>query len=324
MHNRKVNRGHPADRKGAFDSITRPPVVPASTGNALKQTGVRKQERERNFGSDKENAGQPAKAAPEKPLPGYTRATKSSKSKAGPSEEWTFTMEDQLNSLHGDFAALKRDSVRLSLAGTENSLPGIAAQSPAPSSIAARLSALKRESFQVADNPLSSAGDTPLRELSAPKTGMPATYSALMPTTRENLRLTGAPEQRMSMSEMDPFEAAGHWDAPSLAQVNFISRVPEKSSSHGSPPDGQSCDQLRWLELKMSAHGRDRWRKSCSATPHLRRCASAASPCSSSAPKMAPLLRRASQSLQVNALFLCCLLIIPLLNQPLAYKQPDI
>lgn len=235
MHNRKVNRGHSANRKGAFDSVTRPPVELASTGHALKQTGVRKQEGKRHFGSDKENAGQPAKTVPENPLPGYLRATKSSKSKTGPSEEWTFTMEDQLNSLHGDFAALKRDSVRLSLAGTENILPEIAAQSPAPSSIAARLSALKRKSFQAADNPLSSAGDTPLRELNAPKTGMPATFSALMPTTREILRLTGAPEQRMSMSEMDPFEAAGHWDAPSLAQVDFISCMSEKSSSLGSP-----------------------------------------------------------------------------------------
>ncbi len=48
---------------------------------------------------------------------------------------------------------------------------------------------------------------------------MPATYSALMPTTRESLRLTAVPDQRMSMSEVDPFEAAGQWDAPSLAQV---------------------------------------------------------------------------------------------------------
>ena len=276
MHNRKVDRGHPANKKSAFNSVTRPPVEPASTANALKQTGVRKQEGKRNFGSDKENAGQPAKAAPEKPLPGYLRGTKSSKSKAGPSEDWTFTMEDQLNSLHGDFAALKRDSVRLSLVGTENILPGIATQSPAPSSIAARLSALKRKSFQAADNPLSSAGDTPLRELNAPKTGMPATFSALMPTTRETLRLTGAPDQRMSMSEMDPFEAAGHWDAPSLAQVNITSCMSGKSCSLGSPPDGQSCDLLRWSELMICIHVHDRWRKSCSATPHLRRCASAA------------------------------------------------
>lgn len=128
-------------------------------------------------------------------------------------------MEHQLDSLQGDFAALKRDSVRLSLAGTENTPSGIIPQSPAHASTGMRLSALKRESFQAIDNPLSAAGDTPLRELNAPRGYMPASYRGVMPTTRENLRLTGVPDQRMSMSEMDPFEAIGHWDAPSLAQA---------------------------------------------------------------------------------------------------------
>ena len=127
-------------------------------------------------------------------------------------------MEDQLHSLQGDFAALKRDSVRLSLGGTENAPSGLVPQSPAHASIAARLSALKRESFQAVDNPLSAAGDTPLRELNVSRGPLPASFSGLM-TTRENLRLTAVPDQRMSMSEMDPFEAAGQWDAPSLAQV---------------------------------------------------------------------------------------------------------
>ena len=128
-------------------------------------------------------------------------------------------MEHQLDSLQGDFAALKRDSVRLSLAGTENAPPGIIPQSPAHASIGMRLSALKRDSFQAIDNPLSATGDTPLRELNAPRGSMPASYSAMIPTTRESLRLTTLPDQRMSMSEMDPFEVAGHWDAPSLVQV---------------------------------------------------------------------------------------------------------
>ena len=128
-------------------------------------------------------------------------------------------MEDQLHSLQGDFAAMKRDSVRLSLAGAENSLPAMAAPSPAQPSICARPSALKQQSFQAMDNPLSLAGDTPLKELDPSNASGPATYSMLMPTLRGHLRLTGVPEQRLSLPEADPFESAGQWDAPSLAQV---------------------------------------------------------------------------------------------------------
>ena len=128
-------------------------------------------------------------------------------------------MEDQLHSLQGDFAALKRDSVRLSLAGVENALPVIAAPSPAQASISARPSALKQQSFQAMDNPLSSAGDTPLKELEPSNASGPANYSTLMPTLRGHLRLTGVPEQRLSVPEADPFESAGQWEAPSLAQV---------------------------------------------------------------------------------------------------------
>ena len=219
MHNRRVRTVHPGSRGGGFESALRPLTQPEHSSAAVKQKAVKKPEGRKATGSDKENAGQQKKHSSEKSLPGYLRATKSSKSKADPPEEWSHTMEDQLHSLQGDFAALKRDSVRLSLAGRENAPLGTVPQSPAHASIAARLSALKRESFQAIDNPLSAAGDTPLRELNAPRGAMPASYSTLMPTTRENLRLTAAPDQRMSMSEMDPFEAAGQWDAPSLAQV---------------------------------------------------------------------------------------------------------
>lgn len=218
MHNRRANNVQPGPRRLGFDSATRTQSEREHSAVAAKQKGVRKQDGSKALGSDKENASQPPKASSAKAVPGYLKATKSSKSKAGPSEDWGHTMEDQLNSLQGDFATLKRDSVRLSLAGTENAPPGSVAQSPAPASIAARLSALKRESFQAIDNPLS-AGDTPLKDTYTPKAAIPATYSALMPTTRENLRLTAVPDQRMSMSEVDPFEAAGQWDAPSLAQV---------------------------------------------------------------------------------------------------------
>lgn len=218
MHNRRANNVQPGPRRLGFDSATRTQSEREHSAVAAKQKGVRKQDGSKALSSDKENASQPPKASSAKAVPGYLKATKSSKSKAGPSEDWGHTMEDQLNSLQGDFATLKRDSVRLSLAGTENAPPGSVAQSPAPASIAARLSALKRESFQAIDNPLS-AGDTPLKDIYTPKAAIPATYSALMPTTRESLRLTAVPDQRMSMSEVDPFEAAGQWDAPSLAQV---------------------------------------------------------------------------------------------------------
>ena len=197
----------------------RPSTESEHSAAAVKQKVARKQEGPKAFGSDKENTGHHPKLSSEKSLPGYLRATKSSKSKIRPPEEWSHTMEDQLHSLQGDFAALKRDSVRLSLAGTENPPSGIVPQSPAHASIAARLNALKRESFQAVDNPLSTAGDTPLRELNASTGPMPASFSGLMTTTREKLRLTAVPDQRMSMSEMDPFEAAGQWDAPSLAKV---------------------------------------------------------------------------------------------------------
>ncbi|CAL5219289.1 g1094 [Coccomyxa viridis] len=219
MHNRRVRTVHPGSKGGGFNPALRPLTQSEHSSAAVKQKFVKKPEGRKATGSDKENAGQQPKPSSEKSLPGYLRATKSSKSKADPPEEWSHTMEDQLHSLQGDFAALKRDSVRLSLAGTENARSGVVPQSPAHASIAARLSALKRESFQAIDNPLSAAGDTPLRELNAPKGTMPASYSTLMPTSRENMRLAAAPDQRMSMSEMDPFEAAGQWDAPSLAQV---------------------------------------------------------------------------------------------------------
>lgn len=219
MHNRRVKKVHPSSSRATFDSSKGPLAEQGQLEPTAKQPGLRRQEGSKPSGSDKENAGQPSKVSSEKPVPGYLRATKSSKKKADPTEEWSHTMEDQLHSLQGDFAALKRDSVRLSLAGTENALPGAVAQSPAPASIAARLSALKRESFQGADNRALSAGDTPLKELNGSRAFMPATYSVLMPTTRENLRLTAVPEQRLSVSEADPFEAAGQWEAPSLAHV---------------------------------------------------------------------------------------------------------
>ena len=220
MHNRRDRKLHTGSRGGLFGSALQPLTESVQSAAAAKQKGARKLESRKAFGSDKENAGQHhPKPSSDKSLPGYLRATKSSQSKTGPSEDWSHTMEDQLHSLQGDFAALKRDSVRLSLAGTENAPPGIVAQSPAPASIAARLSALKRESFQAVDNPLSAAGDTPLRDLNVSRGSMLATCNSLMPTSRENLRLTGVPDQRMSMSEIDPFEAAGQWEAPSLAQV---------------------------------------------------------------------------------------------------------
>ena len=218
MHYRRVNKAQPSSGRPAFDTFKRSLSEHSQRDNVAKKPAGRKQEGSKTFGSDKENSGQSAKTSSVKPVPGYLRATTSSKSKTGPSEEWTFTMEDQLHSLQGDFAAMKRDSVRLSLAGTEDSLPAIAAPSPAQASISARPSALKQQSFQATDNPLS-LGDTPLKELEPSNAPGPATYSTLMPTLRGHLRLTGVPEQRLSLPEADPFESAGQWDAPSLAQV---------------------------------------------------------------------------------------------------------
>ena len=219
MHNRRVNKAQPSSSRPVFDTFKKPLSEQSQRDNVAKKPSGRRQEGSKTSGGDKENAGQSAKTSSGKPVPGYLRATTSSRSKTGPSEEWTFSMVDQLESLQGDFLAMKRDSVRLSLAGAENALPAIAAPSPAQASMHARSGALKHESFQALDNPLSSAGDTPLRELEPSNAPGAATYSTLMPTLRGHLRLTGVPEQRLSLPEADPFESAGQWEAPSLAQV---------------------------------------------------------------------------------------------------------
>ena len=247
MHNRRVNKAQPSSSRPAFDTFKRSLFEHSQRDNVAKKPAGRKQEGSKTFGSDKENSGQSAKTSSVKAVPGYLRATTSSKSKTGPSEEWTFTMEDQLHSLQGDFAAMKRDSVRLSLAGTENSLPVIAAPSPAQASISARPSALKQQSFQATDNPLSSAGDTPLKELEPSNASGAATYSTLMPTLRGHLRLTGVPEQRLSLPKADPFESAGQWDAPSLAQV-----VEELFSDSAF---AEMCERGLTMQLKRTKDG---------------------------------------------------------------------
>ncbi|EIE25440.1 hypothetical protein COCSUDRAFT_61657 [Coccomyxa subellipsoidea C-169] len=132
-------------------------------------------------------------------------------------------MEQELAGLQGDFAELKRESFRASLAGPGSELkapkPFLTSTSPSGSSIIARLQALKRESAQLLESS-STRGATDLPPSSAPAAAQasnPSQGRVLQPITRENARSSTAAE-RSSFSEIC-FEAAGQWETPSLAQA---------------------------------------------------------------------------------------------------------
>ncbi len=158
-----------------------------------------------------------------RPVPGYLKATVSSRKKVDAKEDWSNTMEQELAGLQGDFAELKRESFRASLAGPSSELkapkPFLTSTSPSGSSIIARLQALKRESAQLLESS-STRGATDLPPSSAPAAAQasnPAQGRVLQPITKENARSSTAAE-RSSFSEIC-FEAAGQWETPSLAQA---------------------------------------------------------------------------------------------------------
>ena len=186
-----------------------------------------------------------------KPTPGYLKATVSSRKKVDVKEEWSNTMEKELAGLQGDFAELKRESFRASLAGPGSEIkppkPFISSASPSGSSLAARLQALKRESAQLLESSsTTSAPDLP--PSSGPVAAQVSTSfhgRALQPTTRENAR-TSVGAERTSLGEIC-FEAAGQWETPSLAQV--------AEELFSDPTFAEMCERGLTMQLKRTKDG---------------------------------------------------------------------
>lgn len=206
------------DKRNAFKPLSAVENKLAPKQVSKKQPADRPQDR--FISANKENRND---AGGNGPVPGYLKATVSSRKKVDAKEVWNSAMEKELADLTGDFAELKRESFRVSLAGPGSelkaALPLMKATSPSGTSITTRLQALKRESSQLLESSSVRATQDkgPSSTPNAMHTSVSAHGRALQPTTRENLRVSTAAE-RTSLSEIC-FEAAGQWETPSLAQV---------------------------------------------------------------------------------------------------------
>jgi nucleolar protein 58 len=161
-------------------------------------------------------------------------------------------MAEELDGLQGDFALFTRDSVRASLAGNaavpvpplSASKAFVISSSPSAKTIAARLQALKRDSFHLLE-----AGGT------ATKAGAPEAAAAGSSGAAQQLQPTAAPsgmagyagELRQSMQEFVPFEEAGAWEAPSLAGM-----AEELFNNAGFK---EACERGLGMQLKRTKDG---------------------------------------------------------------------
>lgn len=221
MHNstkREVQPPAHKEKRNAFKPLSAVENKPQVKQAVKKQPTDRAQDK--FVAANKENR---TDTGGTRPVPGYLKATVSSRKKVDAKEEWSNTMELELAGLQGDFAELKRESFRASLAGPGSELkapkPLLTSTSPSGSSIIARLQALKRESTQLLEGSSARAtSDVPPSSVpAAAQASHSASGRTLQPTTRENVRSSTAAE-RSSFSEIC-FEAAGQWETPSLAQA---------------------------------------------------------------------------------------------------------
>lgn len=221
MHNSTKRQVQPLAQKENRNELK--PLSAVENKPQLKQAAKKpftERPQDRFVAANKENKKDTGQS---KPVPGYLKPTVSSRKKVDVTEDWSNKMEKELAGLQGDFAELKRESLRASLAGPGSEMkppkPFISSASPSGSSLAARLQALKRESAQLLESSSTrSAPDLP--PSSGPVAAQASTSfhnRALQSTTRENARSSVGAE-RTSLGEIC-FEAAGQWETPSLAQV---------------------------------------------------------------------------------------------------------
>lgn len=220
MHNHKTHQAptHPLkERRNTGKTLSILEKKPATKYLPAKK--AKTQRPQDNF-VDKENRVVSEQQIESKPVPGYLKATVSSRKKVDSDDDWKITMEKELAGLQGAFAAMKRESLRASVGGTgshtEDRTACIVPQSPAGSSLAARLQALKRESSQPLEGK-ASADVRPSQASGKFQQAIGQLAKALLPTTRDNIQ--AGLDHRTSFSDIISFEAAGQWETPSLAQV---------------------------------------------------------------------------------------------------------
>jgi hypothetical protein len=222
MHNQRGPEApaHPLkERKNVVSTLQAPEKRPASKQPLSKKAHLH---RPQDTCADKENRAATNEGSGIKYIPGYLKATVSSRGKTDPKEAWKSTMEKELAGLQGTFDSLKRESFRASICQanpTEEGKGCVVPPSPAGSSLAARLQALKRESSQLLEGAASKTGVEARPSSTAGPGQLTVCHSAkaLLPTTRENIH--AACDHRSSFSDLMSFDGPNHWETPSLAQV---------------------------------------------------------------------------------------------------------